>query len=53
MSDTILSDCPSDATCHIATKYNAILVGRFNFTTPPTSTLTPSSPHILREEIRV
>ena len=30
MSDTILSDCPSDAICHTATTCNGILVGRFN-----------------------
>jgi len=30
MSDTILSDCPSAATCHTATICNRILVGRFN-----------------------
>mgnify|MGYP001859272356 CR=1 FL=1 len=26
----ILSDCPSAAICHMATKYNGILVGRFS-----------------------
>lgn len=29
MSETIRSDCPSTAICHIATKRNALLVGRF------------------------
>ena len=31
MSDTILSDCPSAAICHTATKFNGILVGKFSF----------------------
>lgn len=30
MSDATLSDCPSDAICHMATKYNRILSGRLN-----------------------
>jgi len=30
MSDAILSGCPSAVTGHTATKYNGILVGRFN-----------------------
>jgi len=30
MSGTILSDCPSAAICHMATKCSGILVGRFN-----------------------
>ena len=30
MSDAILSDWPSAAICHIATKCNRVLVGRFN-----------------------
>ena len=30
ISDIILSDCPSAAICHMATKRNGILVGRFN-----------------------
>ena len=30
MSDVIPSDCSSAAICHMATKYNGILVGRFN-----------------------
>jgi len=29
MSDTIVSDCSSAAICHIATKLNGILVGKF------------------------
>jgi len=31
MSDTILSDCPSAAICHMATTCNEILVRRFSF----------------------
>ena len=30
MSNTVLSDCPSAAVCHTATKCSGILVGRFN-----------------------
>ena len=30
MSDAAVSDCPSAAICHTATKYNGILAGRFN-----------------------
>jgi len=31
LSDTILSDCPSAAICHMATTCNRILSGRFDF----------------------
>ena len=31
MSDAIVSDCPSAVICHMATTFNGILVGRFNF----------------------
>jgi len=38
ISDTILSNCPSTAICFTATKWNGILVGRFNlYSIPPTS----------------
>ena len=30
MSDTIVSDCPSAIRCHMATKCNRILAGKFN-----------------------
>ena len=30
MSDTIVSDCPSAAICHMAKKCHGLLVGRFN-----------------------
>jgi len=30
MSDIILLDCPSAATCYVAEKYNGILARRFN-----------------------
>ena len=38
MSDTILSDCPSAAIRHTATKCNGILVGRFNLYCHSTTT---------------
>jgi len=31
MSDAILSDCSSAAICHMATKHNGIVAGRFHF----------------------
>ena len=34
---SILSDCPSAAICHMATKCNGILVGRFNLYYHPTN----------------
>jgi len=37
VSDIILSDCPSAATCHTATKCNGILTGRFNLYCHPTN----------------
>ena len=45
-SDTILSDCPSAAVCHMAKKCNGILVGGSASTvTPPTSTFEVVSQH--------
>ena len=38
MSDAILSDSPSAAICHTATKHNGILSGSASTVIPPTST---------------
>ena len=37
MSDTIVSDCPSAAICHMAKKWNGIFVGRFSHYCHPTN----------------
>jgi len=37
-SDAMLSDCPSAAICHLATKCNGVLVGRFSFYCHATNT---------------
>ena len=37
MSDVNLSDCPSAAICRMATKWNGMLVGRFNIYYHPTN----------------
>lgn len=42
MSDTILSECPSAATYHTATKWNGTLLGRFNLYCHPSTSASDS-----------